>query len=89
MMHLKLKNALNDRLMPFSNILFCFPPKYLFIYFIAGTEVDETFTLPPTVFITKWVDFCDKYGLGYQLFDGTVGVYFNDSTSMILSSNDM
>ncbi|KAI8831720.1 kinase-like domain-containing protein [Chytridium lagenaria] len=31
-------------------------------------------TLP--VFITKWIDYSNKYGLGYQLRDGTVGVYF-------------
>ncbi len=42
----------------------------------------------PSVFITKWIDYTNKYGLSYQLRDGSVGVYFNDSTSIILSPND-
>ncbi|KAL0959806.1 hypothetical protein HGRIS_011487 [Hohenbuehelia grisea] len=37
------------------------------------------------VFIVSWVDYCNKYGMGYALTDGSVGVYFNDSTSMVLS----
>jgi POLO box duplicated region len=41
----------------------------------------------PTVFITKWIDYTNKYGLSYQLRDGSVGVYFNDTTSIILSAD--
>ncbi|KAI8904820.1 PLK protein kinase, partial [Gorgonomyces haynaldii] len=41
----------------------------------------------PDVFITKWIDYSNKYGLGYQLRDGSVGVYFNDATSIILSGD--
>lgn len=37
------------------------------------------------VFIVSWVDYCNKYGMGYALTDGSVGVYFNDSTSCVLS----
>ena len=37
------------------------------------------------VFIVSWVDYCNKYGMGYALTDGTVGVHFNDSTSIMLS----
>ncbi|KAI9349590.1 kinase-like domain-containing protein [Obelidium mucronatum] len=44
--------------------------------------------LQPDVFITKWIDYSNKYGLGYQLQDGTIGVYFNDSTSILLSSDN-
>ncbi|OJA08240.1 hypothetical protein AZE42_09015 [Rhizopogon vesiculosus] len=36
------------------------------------------------VFIVSWVDSCDKYGMGYALTDGSVGVHFNDSTTLIL-----
>lgn len=39
------------------------------------------------VFIVSWLDYCNKYGMGYALTDGTVGVYFNDSTSMVLAPN--
>ena len=37
------------------------------------------------VFIVSWVDYCNKYGMGYALTDGSVGVHFNDSTSIVLS----
>lgn len=37
------------------------------------------------VFIVSWVDYCNKYGMGYALTDGSVGVHFNDSTSLVLS----
>lgn len=39
------------------------------------------------IFITGWVDYTNKYGMAYVLTDGTVGVYFNDSTSMVLSTD--
>jgi polo-like kinase 1 len=39
------------------------------------------------VWVTTWVDYSAKYGLGYMLSNGAVGVYFNDSTKMILSSD--
>ncbi|KAG4302335.1 hypothetical protein PCK1_001607 [Pneumocystis canis] len=40
------------------------------------------------LFIDKWVDYSNKYGLGYQLSNGSIGVYFNDSTTLILSSDE-
>lgn len=39
------------------------------------------------VFIVSWVDYCNKYGMGYALTDGSVGVHFNDSSSMVLSAD--
>lgn len=39
------------------------------------------------VFIVSWVDYCNKYGMGYALTDGSVGVHFNDSTTLILSAD--
>lgn len=38
----------------------------------------------PIFWISKWVDYSDKYGLGYQLCDNSVGVLFNDYTRMIM-----
>ena len=32
----------------------------------------------------KWVDYSSKYGLGYLLSNGSSGVFFNDSTKIIL-----
>ncbi|XP_014488736.1 PREDICTED: serine/threonine-protein kinase PLK1-like isoform X1 [Dinoponera quadriceps] len=44
---------------------------------------------PPTVeddivplFVTKWIDYSNKYGLGFQLSDKSVGVLFNDNTKI-------
>lgn len=41
----------------------------------------------PKVFISSWVDYCNKYGMGYALTDGSVGVHFNDSTTIVLSAD--
>ena len=34
------------------------------------------------LFVIKWIDYSNKYGLGFQLSDKSVGVLFNDSTKM-------
>ena len=36
----------------------------------------------------RWVDYSGKYGLAYQLSNSLAGMFFNDSTSIILSSED-
>ncbi|KAK6622364.1 hypothetical protein RUM44_002175 [Polyplax serrata] len=35
-------------------------------------------------FISKWIDYSNKYGFGYQMSDGTTGVFFNDSSQISL-----
>uniref|UniRef100_A0A1I7Z3I5 Serine/threonine-protein kinase PLK n=1 Tax=Steinernema glaseri TaxID=37863 RepID=A0A1I7Z3I5_9BILA len=40
----------------------------------------------PVFWIAKWVDYSDKYGLGYQLSDDSVGVLFNDKTKMMMNA---
>ena len=40
----------------------------------------------PMLWISKWVDYSDKYGLGYQLCDDSVGVLFNDLTRLIMTA---
>ncbi|VDK89410.1 unnamed protein product [Litomosoides sigmodontis] len=40
----------------------------------------------PVFWISKWVDYSDKYGLGYQLCDNSIGVVFNDNTKMVLDA---
>ena len=37
----------------------------------------------PQIWIKKWVDYSNKYGIGYMLSNGCAGVYFNDSTKMV------
>jgi polo-like kinase 1 len=36
------------------------------------------------VWVKKWVDYSSKYGLGYLLSNGFTGVFFNDSSKIIL-----
>ncbi|KAJ8933753.1 hypothetical protein NQ318_015745 [Aromia moschata] len=41
----------------------------------------------PMIWVSKWVDYYDLYGFGYQLSDEGVGVNFNDTTKLILLPN--
>ena len=36
------------------------------------------------IWVKKWVDYSTKYGLGYLLSNGATGVFFNDSTKIVL-----
>jgi len=56
---------------------------------ISGTQEDEAEDPAsiPIYWVAKWVDYSDKYGLGYQLCDNSIGVLFNDSTRILLASN--
>ncbi|XP_022691918.1 serine/threonine-protein kinase PLK2-like [Varroa jacobsoni] len=38
-------------------------------------------------FVTKWIDYSNKYGFGFQLSDHSVGVLFNDTTRISYSAN--
>jgi polo-like kinase 1 len=37
------------------------------------------------IWVKKWVDYSSKYGLGYLLSNGFTGVFFNDSSKIILN----
>ncbi|CAH1775220.1 unnamed protein product [Owenia fusiformis] len=37
------------------------------------------------LWVTKWVDYSNKYGFGYQLSDRTIGVLFNDGSRICRS----
>jgi len=41
------------------------------------------------VYVTKWVDYSSKYGLGYLLADGTSGLVFKDLTRITLSPDEL
>ncbi|KAA0704259.1 Serine/threonine-protein kinase PLK2 [Triplophysa tibetana] len=49
---------------------------------ISKESMNSTFQ-----WVTKWVDYSNKYGFGYQLSDHTVGVLFNNGTHMSLLSD--
>ena len=55
---------------------------------LCSDEAEDPASMP-VFWISKWVDYSDKYGLGYQLCDTSVGVLFNDSTRMLLGSDEM
>lgn len=42
----------------------------------------------PIFWISKWVDFQDKYGFGYTLSQGHWGVNFNDDARIVLNCNN-
>ncbi|KAI1291872.1 Serine/threonine-protein kinase PLK1 [Halotydeus destructor] len=42
----------------------------------------------PIFWISKWVDYTDKYGIGYQLCDNSIGVLFNDYTRIVLMADE-
>ena len=48
----------------------------------------ETPEIAPFYWISKWVDYSDKYGLSYQLCDGSSGVLFNDSSRIVLYADN-
>lgn len=54
---------------------------------IKQTNIPLQSSKEPEVWVKKWVDYSTKYGLGYFLSDGATGVFFNDSTKIILDPN--
>uniref|UniRef100_A0A0N5BIY5 polo kinase n=1 Tax=Strongyloides papillosus TaxID=174720 RepID=A0A0N5BIY5_STREA len=38
----------------------------------------------PKHFVSRWIDFNEKYGLGYQLSDSSVGVLFKDNSRLVV-----
>jgi len=42
----------------------------------------------PIFWISKWVDYTDKYGIGYQLCDNSIGVLFNDFSRIVLMADE-
>ena len=49
-----------------------------------NTQITDSPKSEPTVYIKKWINSSAKYGIGYLLSNGLVGVFFNDSTKIIL-----
>jgi len=45
---------------------------------------EELEDAPEDIRVIKWYDYSAKYGLGYALSNGTVGVSFNDGTKLVL-----
>ena len=41
----------------------------------------------PNVWVSRWVDYSKKYGLGYKLSNNQYGVFFNDATKILLKTD--
>lgn len=55
-----------------------------------ASNLDDENTDPavqPLFWVSKWVDYSDKYGFGYQLSDEGMGVMFNDTTKLMMLAN--
>ncbi len=48
--------------------------------------IDENEIKNPII-VEKFIDCSDKFGIGYLLSNGDIGIYFNDSTKMVLIKN--
>ena len=57
----------------------------MYVCFILDEAEDPA--SQPIYWISKWVDYSEKYGLGYQLSDNSVGVLFNDNTRILLAAD--
>uniref|UniRef100_A0A914RNF7 polo kinase n=1 Tax=Parascaris equorum TaxID=6256 RepID=A0A914RNF7_PAREQ len=69
-------------------ILDCWTPlKYgwVYVHVLFADEAEDPAAVP-VFWVSKWVDYSDKYGLGYQLCDNSVGVVFNDNTKLVLDA---
>jgi polo-like kinase 1 len=53
---------------------------------IDGFSAPQKPTSANEIRVKKWVDYSSKYGLGYLLSNGQVGIYFNDSTKIIVDT---
>ena len=52
--------------------------------FLNNSNSDEKKDNNEKIIIEKFIDRSDKYGIGYLLSNGDIGVYFNDGTKMVL-----
>lgn len=54
---------------------------------VTSGQSSHLSTQAAQVWVVRYVDYTSKYGLGFLLNTGSVGVYFNDSTKVILSAS--
>uniref|UniRef100_UPI003AAB8855 serine/threonine-protein kinase PLK1 isoform X3 n=1 Tax=Centroberyx gerrardi TaxID=166262 RepID=UPI003AAB8855 len=71
---------LSDMLQQLNSIIAAKPSER---EFVRQEEAEDPACIP-IFWISKWVDYSDKYGLGYQLCDNSVGVLFNDYTRLMM-----
>jgi hypothetical protein len=52
-----------------------------------GSWQDPAVQSPAAVWVVRYVDYTSKYGLGFLFNTGSAGVYFNDSTKIVLNAS--
>jgi len=72
------KFANTDRISPLTSIR----------HSIVPMDRQEITLAEADIWVTKWVDYSSKYGLGYQMNNGTIGVFFNDATKILLGRDE-
>jgi len=55
---------------------------------IVFASLMDVFNKSEEVYVKRWVDYSSKYGLAFELSNRTNGVFFNDSTKIILDPNE-
>ena len=55
----------------------------------GSTSPNSVSKMIARVWVVRYVDYTSKYGLGFLLNTGSAGVYFNDSTKIVLSADGM
>jgi hypothetical protein len=53
----------------------------------TGATAGATSSPTAKVWVVRYVDYTSKYGLGFLFNTGSAGVYFNDSTKIVLSAD--
>ena len=53
----------------------------------SNPENAKTEMIAQLTWIWKWIDYTSKYGLGFMLSNGTVGIYFNDGSKIVMSGD--
>jgi POLO box duplicated region len=55
---------------------------------VRDPDIHEKKVYHSPVIVSKWVDYTDKFGIGYVLSDGSIGCLFNDSTSCVVRGGE-
>lgn len=55
---------------------------------VVQLDEAEDPALSPFYWVSKWVDYTDRYGIGYQLCDNSIGILFNDATRILLLADE-
>ncbi|GBN25450.1 Serine/threonine-protein kinase PLK2 [Araneus ventricosus] len=90
----KLTNVLcPDKVVKKTKECYCTSTMLDMLLNVLETMHETTENNPPPLnynvspFISKWVDYSNKYGFAFQLSDQSFGVMFNDSSRMSMSAN--